>query len=203
MAESKQATIGTTVVTVRCDELLAPQAEWLLSLLGRLFDQGVAIAAGRRFEFGWSMLIFKRDSDGGLVVCEPDFSTNPFLDVRDDLSCTLGIQEAQNAIARRLRLSITPASFQDKVVISKGSLSSQRIYLERNADTPKGDSGWYIGPCDRGEKELVLEALYVYELLHRRPEVMQFLGLPPGYMVVLDGTEIEAVLDAENKNIWN
>jgi hypothetical protein len=201
MVESKQARIGATVVTARCDELLAPQAEWLLGLLARLFGQGVAIEVGRRIEFGWSMLTFKSDGLGGLVVCEPDFSANPFLDVRDDLSCTLRVQEAQSAFARHLKVSIAPASFQTKVVIRKGCLAAKRIYLERNAGASKADSGWYVGPCDADEEEPVLEALYVYELLHRRPEVMQCLGIPPGHMVVFDGKRIEAVLDAGNRNI--
>lgn len=199
MLGTKQAMVGATPLIVRCDESLARQADWLFGLLQKLSIQGVPIEAGRRIEFGWSMLSFRSDQKGGLVVCEPDFSSNPFMQVRDDISCTLEIQERQNALAKRLDITLVPASFQDKVVIDKGCLSASRIYMERNFDAPKGDSGWYIGFYDAASKEPELEALYVYELVRQRPELMECLGLPPGFMAVFNDRRLEAVMDSSNK----
>lgn len=199
--ENKTAKIGDNTVVVRCSTALVIQAEWLLGLLHRLWVQGVPIDAGKKIQLGWSILSFRQESPGLLVVCEPDFSRNPFLDTRDDVSCTLSVQQAQNTFAKQIQVEILPVSFQDKVVIAKGSLSTSHIYLERNADPKKGDSGWYIGPCEPTSSPPDLEAVYVYELLQLRPSVLQCLGLPPGYLVVFQDEEIETVLNADNKNV--
>lgn len=200
--ENKTAKIGGNTVAVRCSTSLGIQAELLLGLFHRLWMQGVPIEAGKKIQLGWSILSFRQEGPGLLVVCEPDFSRNPFLDMRDDVSCTLGVQQAQNTFAKQIQVEILPASFQDKVVIAKGCLSTSHIYLERNADPKKGDSGWYIGSCEPTSSPPDLEAIYVYELLQCRPSVLQCLGLPPGYLVVYQNEEVEAVLNASNENVF-
>jgi hypothetical protein len=198
---NKTAEIGLNTVAVRCKASLEAQADWLLGLLYKLWTQGVPIEDGRSIQFGWSILSLRRESSGLLVVHEPDYSRNPFQDTRGDISCTIEVQENQNALAKRLKVDALPALFQDKVVLAQGCLSIPHIYLERNTNPPKGDSGWYIGPCESADKRPELEALYVYELLQRRPSLLQSLALPPGHLVVFQGDEIEAILDASNTNI--
>jgi hypothetical protein len=73
--------------------------------------------------------------------------------------------------------------------------------LERTPPTP-GDSGWYIGEVEgaRTKKNVSdLEAIRVCDLLEKRPTLMEVLALPPGYLVVVSGLTIEAVLNPENR----
>ena len=46
------------------------------------------------------------------------------------------------------------------------------------------------------------DAVRVADFLALRPDVAPLLELPPGYLVVLDGVVLEAVLDAEDKRLW-
>ena len=193
--------IGINTISVKCSDSQAQQSEWLIKLLGQLHSQGVPIDDGKVIEFGWSMLILKRQPNGILSVEEPNFSGDPWKETRDDISCTLAVQHAQNIFSEKIQAQIQPASFQDKIIISRGCLETSRVFLERNPDSPAGDSGWYIGPYETEQNPEELEALYIYELLKRRPSLMPVLGLPSGFLVVFRGDEIEAVLNEKNENL--
>jgi len=192
--------VGGTTLLVQCEEPLARQAEWLLDLLGRRSAEGLDLRDGRSIQVGWTILKL-RERKGGLVVCEPDYSGDPFSDEREDLTASLLVQAQQNDILKRLGEKGEAAVFQDKIVLAKGCLREQRVYLERTPGAPEGDSGWYIGPAEDREAERELEALYVYQLLRVRPALMQVLALPPGYLVVFDGDNLEAVLNDRNVNV--
>lgn len=199
---SKSAVIGGQDFVVNCSDALEPQAQWLIDLLRRLHGQGVELGEGKTVEFGWSALRFRRRADDQVIlVCEPDFDKDPFEDIRPDVTCTLVIQAKQNDLAARLHVDPLPPSFQDKIVLRKGVLSLQRLYLERTSSPPRGDSGWYIGPVESEEtsaRQDDLEAIYVYQLLASRSEILTALALPKGYLVVINGNEIEAVIDENN-----
>jgi hypothetical protein len=110
----------------------------------------------------------------------------------------------QKDLAARLRVTQCRSPFKTKSYLKQGVLSLQRLYLERTPSPPKGDSGWYIGPVEAGAtqpKAEELEAMYVYQLLASCPEILTALVLPPGYLVVMNGREMEAVLDANNSDV--
>ncbi len=188
-------------LSVSCSKALSEQARWLLDLLTKMNSTGKEMFDGTTIQLGWSILSL-RSSGSTLCVCEPNFDTNPFRETRDDLTCTLTIQAQQNEVLRKLGLDGVPAVFDEKIVLSKECLSMQRVYLERSAGNVKGDSGWFVGPAESAPKRTEHEAVYVYQLLRLRPTLMQVLALPPGFMVVLDGNLIEAVLNERNENLW-
>ena len=45
--------------------------------------------------------------------------------------------------------------------------------------------------------------MHVFQLLRTRPALLRLLALPPGYLAVLDGDEVEAVVDPSNNDVWN
>jgi hypothetical protein len=197
------ASIGEHTVVVKCATAVATQAEWLLGLIERIEQQrgGGFIRDGVRIQVGWSVLTFvQRDNE--LIVCEPDFDNNPFRDARDDVTCTLTVQSQQNDVLRRVGVDGVPATFQEKVIFAKGCLEGNpRVYLERTAPT-QGDSGWYVGPAGDPDKREELGAVFVYQVVRIRPPLLQALALPPGYLVVFNGDQLEAVLNPHNENVW-
>lgn len=198
---SRSRQIGSVRVVVRCAPEFERQATWLLGVIERLDRDEAVVREGARVQLGWMMLYFRRWNEG-LVVHVPDVSRNPFLDTTDDLSLAIRVLGEQNEIIRRLEVEGRTTSFQDKVVAARGALEQPNIYLERTANTPAGDSGWYVGALGEGGPPSDLEALYCYELLSRRPALMKVLALPPGYLVVFKGDQVDAVLDPSNVDAW-
>lgn len=64
----------------------------------------------------------------------------------------------------------------------------------------KGHSGWYIGPVEDNDTT-ELYALYAYQLLKIKPEIIQVLALPNDFMVVFEGNEIKAVLNENDVDV--
>jgi hypothetical protein len=189
-------------VVVNCADYLESQAEWLLDLIKEM-DGEAPVEEGKRIQFGWSMLIFKRLGPDTLVVCEPDFLGDAFREVQDDVTFTLEVQARQNDLARQLKFDPVPALFKEKIVLAKGCLDIEHIYLERTPNPSAGDSGWYIGPVDDAEKDVELDAIYVYDLIRLRPLLLPVLCLPAGHLVVFAGDELETVLNPQNEKIFN
>ena len=196
--------LGGLKLVARCDDGLAVQARSLLELLAGLRGKGKGLADGVTVQFGWLVLTLRRRGKK-LLVCEPDFDGDPFHDLREEVSCTLSVLVGMTAVLNRLGVNGLSARFDDKVVAAKGRLAERRVYLQRSKPRP-GDSGWYVGPVDGRvpeKKPASYESLYVYELLRRRPNLLRVLALPPGFLAVFDGDEVEAIVDPNNNDVWN
>jgi hypothetical protein len=190
-------------LVVRCDDRLAVQARSVLELLAGLHGRGKGLADGVTVQVGWSVLTLRRRKEG-LQVCEPDFDGDPFRNLRDDMTCTLAVLSGMTAVLHRVGVEGVPARFDEKVVLAKGCLGGRRVHLQRSEPEP-GDSGWYVGPADGPASEQgadSYEAMYLFQLLRTRPALLQLLALPPGYLAVLDGNDIEAVVDPDNNDVW-
>jgi hypothetical protein len=195
--------IGGTEVVLNVFKELKPQGEWLLSLFELLHQDGKPIADGTSVRVGWSILrLYKRD--GALKVFEPEFSGDPFKDCCNGASHTLKIIGIQHQFLEHIGIdSPVDWTFGDKIVLAKGAINNSNIYLERTTVTTPGDSGWFIGNARKNTEEVPeYEAVYAYQLLTLRPEVLAVLSLPPGYVVVFKSNKIEAVLNPMNVNIW-
>ncbi|UCD30222.1 MAG: hypothetical protein JSV03_07065 [Planctomycetota bacterium] len=88
-------------------------------------------------------------------------------------------------------ISIDPGR---KVVIARDVWHQSRVYLERVEPSSPSDSGWYVGFSD-GRKAKGYRALRIDDLLALRPDWDEILKLPKGYLVVVDGGTVEAVID--------
>lgn len=85
---------------LNCEDVLAPQGEWLADCISSLNDQGNTLREGVTMQIGWSVLkLINRN--GALWLCEPNFSGNPFVDFRPDTSATLRVLFSKNEIGRR------------------------------------------------------------------------------------------------------
>jgi hypothetical protein len=170
-----------------CAPELALQAESLLHLIGELESCGPALADGARIPLGWAQLSVRAHGED-LVLCEPRFAGDPFVEVDEDITQTLAILVEQSALAQRLGVALEPIAFDATVFVACDALAEQRIYAERRSE------GWYIAPIvDR--EELECEPLRVFELIARRPSLRSVLALPTGFLVSFEGDAIDTVLD--------
>lgn len=108
---------------------------------------------------------------------------------------------AGNADALRHALSALslprePVDANTKVVLARGVWDCERIYLERVEPASTDDSGWYIGIAEDTPVS-GCDAVRVADLLARRPDLDAVLQLAVGYLVVLDGASLAAVLDPQ------
>lgn len=192
--------INELKVIVHCANALQHQAGWLLQTIKNLSDHGKPLVDGTTIQIGWSVLTLQQNSEG-LLVLEPDFLNDPFTQLNSDVNNTLIILAQQRDLLRQLDIEGQPSLFSTKVVMAKDSLKLERIYMERTATSSPEDSGWYIGPVEDSSGEDEYEAIYLYELLHHRPELMKVTALPVGYLVVFDGDHLEAVVNEDGTNL--
>ncbi|OPZ94495.1 MAG: hypothetical protein BWY74_00529 [Firmicutes bacterium ADurb.Bin419] len=70
--------------------------------------------------------------------------------------------------------------------------------------TREKDSGWYLGLVNDEDNSHAIEdyqCIYVFQLLKYKPQLLQLLFLPVGYLVVINGDTIEEVIDKDDKRI--
>jgi hypothetical protein len=191
------------LLVVYCDADLAEQANSLLRMIEDADEHVGGLRDGTVIEFGWAPLRLRAENEE-LVVCEPDYAgdVNQFV---PSVSRTLRVVAEQTPLPNALGVAGVPAKYDQGVVLKRGVLALRRIYLHRREPVSDLDSGWYIGPADDiGEPpdSSQLDAIHVYRLVNVRPALLRVMALPPEYMVVLDGDEIEAVVDPSNRRVW-
>jgi hypothetical protein len=194
----------THPIKVRCEEYLEAQGQWLVQTISKLLGQNRSlIEDNKSVQVGWSVLKLVLQPDNSFIVFEPDFSSNPFIEFRPEVSTTLKVLLAQNDFLFKTGLQGLPVSFEQKIVLHKGVLNESRIIAQRQYPTEQ-DSGWYISQVEPATTITLenLEAIFLYQLLALRPELVQVLCLPPGSIVILNGSEIEAVVSDEDQIIW-
>ena len=138
-------------------------------------------------------------------MCEPDYQTDPYKTVRADVTASLTVLVAQIDLLRVVNLTPEACRFDQRVIVRKGALDEARVFARRQKPT-KEDSGWYIGPASgvaATPKAEDLEAIPLYELMNRRAHILFALALPADYMVIWNGTAIEALVDPQGRNLWH
>ncbi|MBC3907878.1 immunity protein Imm33 domain-containing protein [Undibacterium umbellatum] len=198
------AKIGGTLIKVACESELDLQAKWLLGVLEQMYQRGVKFDDGTRIQIGWSILSLIKQDDGSFMVCEPDFDRNPFEDIRNSVDVSLNVIAKQNKFTSGIGAKQVPIAFQNKVIMAKGVLDESSFYLERIApDLEKNDSGWYIGKTNLNEEKDELSAIYAFQLLQLRPELIDVLTLPEGYMVFVDGLTVSCVTNPNDEVVFS
>lgn len=191
-------TLVDKLIIMTAEEELEPQMENLFMIIENV--NSVEIIDGLSFQVGWSIYYFKEMEDRQLTVLSPDYSNNPFEGVTDDLTLALWTQLEQVHFLRKLNIEGLSIKFSNKIILSKGVLELEKIYLQRTGDVEQEDSGWFIGAIEGGDNT-ELYAIYAYQLLKIRPELIQVLALPNDYMVIFEGKEVKAVLNENDQDV--
>jgi len=191
-------------VVLECHARLHDAVQALLDRLRILSDQGTPLHDGSKIQYGWSILTLRAEGDA-VRVCEPAFAHNPLAEISPTIDNTLKILTEQEIVLRRSGLKGVDVLFSDDLFVRNQALEAPNLFLKRQPPAGPNDSGWYIGNLDRidsGDPETSSEVVQVYELLRRRPAVMQVLTLPPAYVVLMRHNEVVEILDREGNNYW-
>jgi hypothetical protein len=197
--------LGGQDVILECDVRLQGAAQALLEHLRILNYKDPPLHAGSKIRYGWSILTLRAES-GFLRVCEPDFYGNPLDEISPTLDNTLKILEEQVLVLRRSGLRGVDVLFSEELFVRNRALEAPNLFLKRQQPARSGDSGWYIGNLDRVEvdgSENSYEIVRVFELLRRRPAVIQVLALPPDYLVIMRDDRVAEILDQDGNNYWS
>lgn len=186
-------------IIMNAEKELEPQIENLFTILRKINSD--KLIDGFSLQVGWSIYNLHEKEKGKFIVTTPDYSKNPFEDTTEDLTLALWVQLEQGHFLRKLNIEGLSIKFSDKIILSKGVLELDKIYLQRTGDVEQGDSGWYIGPVDDNDTT-EFYGLYAFQLLKLKPEIIQVLALPNDYMVVFEGKEIKAVLNENDENVF-
>ncbi|MEJ0085043.1 MAG: hypothetical protein WDO72_05150 [Pseudomonadota bacterium] len=192
-------------IQVRCTESISTQGQWLADTVASFDGTGSGLVDGASFEIGWSNFLLRKQPDGSLLVCEPDFTSDPFKAVSEDVSRSLTVLTAQIDLLRVVDLKAEPCRFDQTLVVRKGTLEQRHVFARRQQPS-RSDSGWYLGPTDSpfGKPAAAdLEEMPLYSLMNRRPQILLALALPVGCMVVWDGPAISTLLNPEGRNLWH
>lgn len=200
-----RASIGDLALAVECDSRFANSVQALIDRLRRLNNEGVPLRAGSRIRYGWSILTLRAEG-GSMRLCEPDFDADPVQQIRSTLDTTLAVVEQQTTALHRSGLTGMNVLFSEDVFVRNRALEAPNQFLKRQVPAGDADSGWYIGNLERigtGEPDDTYEIIQVFQLLRRRPAILQALLLPIGYVVVVRNDAIAEVLDNDGKSYWH
>jgi hypothetical protein len=188
--------IGNNIVAVDSAADLQPQAAALLDKLATLHAKGPPLRDGSTIDFGWSRLTLRAEGPE-LIVHEPDFLGDPLHRTVPQVNETLGVSLAQASLLRRLRVDGLDARWDSFIAMQRGILNQPRVYLKRSPSDQRDFSGWYLGAVEGDAKVEVndLERIRVFQLYKNRPELLEVLALPAGWIVVFNSRVIEAILD--------
>lgn len=115
---------------------------------------------------------------------------------KNSIDFTLEVQALQNSFAKHCGVDPIATLFQDKIILVKGCLDKEKLFMERiEPDLEKGDSGWFINTLEDDSEDIEYEAIYAFQLLYLRPEIMSVLILPPEFIVLVDKNTIEKVIN--------
>jgi hypothetical protein len=190
-----------TRLLAKCNSSLLTQAQAILRHLDLTEDATGKFRHGSKVGLGWSVATMQRDA-GGLRVEEPDFDSDPVTNTRDDISVSLTVLGGQQYVQQLARKSAVPAPFYSKIIVGGDALLHDRVYLQRSAVADPLDSGWYIGPIADDVPSQPYVGLRSFDLLRGRPELLQALALPVGWVVLFDAKRLTKIVDAEDRIIF-
>ena len=130
-----------------------------------------------------------------------NYETNPFKEFTDDLTLALWIQSEQTRLAKELKIEASDIRFDEKIVLAKGVFESDHYFLQRQNTDRKGDSGWFVGYQNQDTDDFV--GIYAFEILKKNPKLIKTLILPADYLVVVNGGDIQAILNEQDEEIFS
>lgn len=200
--ETTKVLINGNQFTVSADAALLPYAKLLFGAIKNIPES--QIRDGYRMEIGFSLFTCRKAEDGYRIVA-PHYTDDPLRNTTEDLTLALWILVQQARVLKKCAVDGVATRFDDKIVTAKGALDSTVVSLQRYDDLGQGASGWCVEAVGEGGEPVPAEgyeSLYAYELLQIRPALLQVLALPYHYLVVMDEEQIHAILNENDKNIW-
>lgn len=166
-----------------------------------------ASAEGMKVKVGWSILTVRQRVQE-LFLYEPDFSSDPHKETREDLSTTLRVNAAQAKLSRMVPgVRLIGCTCFDTIQVPENVFRNRKLFMRRIKAPIHSETGLYIATTDP------LEAIKAKEperttnwetcqLVKERFAVLQALGLPAENIAEFDGNELTCIYGLKNKVVW-
>lgn len=186
-------------VLAECVEGYARMAANVLDAFESLAASGTEMKPDTQIRFGWSTLRLAEDGEA-LRVTEPDFARWP-ANWSPTIDITLRVLGEQTCLLRRLGVDGEDAFFDQVIIAASGALAQTRIFMRRTSSMSPEDSGWLLASTDDPEalSRDDIEPVLIASLVTARPELLQAITLPAGFVALFSGDSLEQVLDSTNR----
>ncbi|WP_144029728.1 hypothetical protein [Burkholderia sp. AU18528] len=179
--------------------------EFMISGLFEYFEgeirRGVRFNAGQTIQFGWMILMLKKDGHGDLELWEPDFRRMPINWVFS-IDKTFKDLYLQREVCDQVNVDPNFPSLLERGIVSPGFGSCREFFINRDS-SQKGDSGWFFVERDNNGGDGKFSSLF--EVAVNYPRVVPFLALPSCTIVKYVAGKIEVrfhdrvISSSENK----
>jgi hypothetical protein len=109
-------------------------------------------------------------------------------------------EQNQMALCRQYGRDFVPCPPDSKLGFALQTLGKVPINGLRHRPAG-GTNGWYIWAGDYSSEKDFFEPLHTSHLLQRLPQVVRFLGLPPGSRFLLAGEHVDVWFDESLLNV--
>ena len=189
-------------IYVYADPELGREVERLFLLFEDLRAEAVPLSTSTRLPIGWTTLSFVVE-DGRLIVEEPDYDNEPESHTRRDISVSLSTLARQRAVLERVGIQGEAINFDQHVLTIRGVLDRDEIMMVR-VESPGGRmTGWRMTPAEGIAEADEIESLPVYAILSQRPELLDAMLLPAGYLALYSGPQITTIVNERNEIVWD
>lgn len=160
--------------------------EWLVTWLEGYINGGAVIRDDQTLAYGY-VILKCRVKNRHLTLLSPHFGEMPIQWV-EDLGRALGIISAHKYTPESLGLEPDIVTLQQTAIV--GERFNERPFFMNHCepcDNNPNDSGWFVGrhaeDVDNNDPSS-LNLMSLYEVAFHAPDVVQFLSLPIGCMVL-------------------
>ncbi|MGE0496095.1 MAG: hypothetical protein AB7S38_43220 [Vulcanimicrobiota bacterium] len=156
--------------------------------------------SGTRVSLGWCDLVLA-EQGCDLIVCEPDFETEPYFKRVEQVTTALEVASAQANFLKLYDLSPDPCGFRDRLLVAGASLQSPRLVMHRHSQARAGNSGWYFGPVEAEAISNLEEFAKPMSgrLVKVRPALLAALTMPEGSLVLVEDDRLVEVRDPQGQ----
>jgi hypothetical protein len=192
---------GARTIHVYADPALDGEVARLFLLFEDLRAEAVPLTEQTRLPIGWTTLSFIDDGEH-LIVQEPDYDNEPESHTRPDISVSLATLARQRRVLEQVGVPGAAIDFDQHVLTIRGVLEQAEVMLIR-VESPGGRmTGWRLTPAAGIEDSDEIDSLPVYAILAARPELLDAMLLPPGYLVLYSGDQLTTVVNQNDEIVW-
>lgn len=192
---------GARTIHVYADPALDGEVARLFLLFEDLRAEAVPITETTRLPIGWTTLSFT-DDGARLVVQEPDYDHEPESHTRPDISVSLATLARQRRVLEQVGVPGAAIDFDQHVLTIRGVLEQAEVMLIR-VESPGGRmTGWRLTPAEGIEESDEIDSIPVYAILAARPELLDAMLLPPGYLVLYSGDQLTTIVNQDDEIVW-
>jgi hypothetical protein len=193
---------GAREIHVYADPALDGEVARLFLLFEDLRAEAVPLSDQTRLPIGWTTLSFTDDGKR-LIVQEPDYDHEPETHTRPDISVSLATLARQRRVLEQVGVPGAAIDFDQHVLMIRGVLDQAEVMLIR-VESPGGRmTGWRVTPAAGIAETDEVETQPVYAILAARPELLDAMLLPPGYLVLYSGDQLTTVVNEANEVVWD